>query len=67
MTLEMADAVESARLVATIITFCGEATATGAVYMPVEEIDPMAGLVDQRTVPFVEPDTVAANACACKG
>ena len=63
MTLEMADAVESARLVATIITFCGEATATGAVYMPVEENDPMAGLVDQRNEQFVEPVTKAAKAC----
>ena len=46
----------------TVITAC-EVTLVGALYSPVVEILPKAGLMDQTTALFVVPETVAAN-CA---
>ena len=46
----------------TVITSC-EGTFAGALYSPVAEILPEAGLIDQTTALFVVPETVAEN-CA---
>ena len=54
-----------AALVAVIVTVCGVVTVVGAVYNPAELIAPalVAGLIDQVTLVFVLPTTVAVNCC----
>ena len=42
-------------------------TETGAVYMPVEEIVPIAGLIVHVTALFVVPVTDAVNCFVCLG
>ena len=64
---ETDETVASAMLVATMLTVCDEATAAGAVYTPAAEMDPTAGLVDQRIALLVEPVTTATKACVCEG
>ena len=66
VTLDTAETVGSARLVAITLTVCFEASVAGAVYTPVEEMEPTDGLVDQRTELFEEPVTVAANDWFCE-
>ena len=67
ITMETAEMVKSATLVAIILTGCCEEMVAGAVYTPVDEIEPTAGLVDQLTAEFAAPVTVAAKTCACEG
>jgi hypothetical protein len=55
----------SATLVAVTVTVCGEANEDGAVYSPVGEMLPTAGLIDQTTDGFVAPLSVVANCCVC--
>jgi hypothetical protein len=54
-----------ATLVAVIVTASGVVTVVGAVYNPDELIvpAPVAGLIDQVTLVFVLPTTVAVNCC----
>jgi hypothetical protein len=51
----------SATLVAVIVTLLDVAIVAGAVYTPEEDIEPTEGDMDQVTVVFVEPVTVAVN------
>jgi hypothetical protein len=53
--------VESATLVAFTVTVWELVIEPGAVYRPVLEIVPTAGLSDQVTAMFVVPVTVAVN------
>jgi hypothetical protein len=64
-TVAGAFTLEFAELVAVIVTVCGVVTVAGAVYNPDELIvpAPVAGLIDQVTLVFVLPVTVAVNCC----
>jgi hypothetical protein len=64
-TITGAFTVVFAALVAVIVTVCGVVTVVGAVYNPDELIvpAPVAGLIDQVTLVFVLPTTVAVNCC----
>ena len=64
-TIAGAFTVVLAALVAVIVTVCGVVTVAGAVYNPDELIvpAPVAGLIDQVTLVFVLPTTVAVNCC----
>ena len=64
-TVTGAFTVVFAALVAVIVTVCGVVTVVGAVYSPDELIvpAPVAGLIDQVTLVFVLPTTVAVNCC----
>ena len=53
--------VVSATLVAVIVTACKAVTDAGAVYMPLAETVPTAGLSDHKTAVLVVPPTVAVN------
>lgn len=54
----------SAALVAVTVTVCCVATLAGAVYRPPLLMLPTpAGLIDQVTVVFADPVTVAVNCC----
>ncbi len=62
----LADWVWSAALVAFTVTVCWELIEGGAVYSPVLEMVPAAGLSDQITAGFVVPDTTAVNCWLCE-
>ena len=64
-TVAFATCVGSAALVAVIVTDCEELIIAGAVYKPVVEIVPTAGLTDQVTAVFVVPETVPVNCWLC--
>src|SRR5205814_1592103 len=53
----------SATLVAITVTVCCTEIAAGAVYTPVPDTDPIAGLIDQLTAAFAAFVTVAENCC----
>src|SRR3954453_5292908 len=55
----------SATLVAFTVTVCALATAAGAVYNPVAEIVPTAGVTDHATAVLAVFITVAVNCCVC--
>jgi len=52
--------VGSAALVAVIVTVCPDVIVDGAVYSPLDRV-PTEGDIDQFTVVFVVPLTVAVN------
>ena len=54
-------------LAAVTVTVAAEAIEAGAVYRPVEVMDPrLAGVIDQFTVGFVTPGWSAVNCRACR-
>ena len=55
--------VGSAALVAITVTVCRLRISNGGVYMPVEEMEPTAGLIDQLTAGFDVFETDAVNCC----
>jgi len=57
----------SATLVARTMTVVVPLTEEGAVYRPVELMEPSAGWIDQVTAVFVVPETVAVKACVWPG
>jgi hypothetical protein len=57
----------SAWLVTTIFTVCFWLTFTGAVYNPLAEIVPIAGIAVQVTAVLLVLVTVAVNCCDCDG
>ena len=61
VTAALAVLVVSAALVAVTVTVCCEVTELGAVYRPLLEIVPTAGLSDQVTAVLVVPVTVDVN------
>ena len=61
VTLAVAFLLVSATLVAVTVTVCGLPSVAGAVYRPLLEIVPTAGLTDHVTAAFVAPATVAVN------
>src|SRR5690349_17493706 len=64
VTLAVPDLVLSATLVAVTVTVCAEGTELGAVYKPVEEIEPTPlGLIVQVTAVLLLLVTVAENCC----
>ena len=66
-TLELADFVGSATLVAVTFTVCPLVMESGEVYKPAAEMLPMAGLSDQVTAGFEALATVAVNIWVCAG
>jgi hypothetical protein len=60
-TVAVTDFVVSAALVAVTVTVFKPETVAGAVYNPVAEMLPRAGLSNQVTAEFPEPVTVAVN------
>ena len=62
----VADFVPSATLVAVIMTLCPALIVAGAVYRPVLESAPTAGLSDQVTLVLLVPVTVAVNCWVCE-
>lgn len=56
--------VGSAALVAVTVTVCAEATVAGALYTPLVKV-PSDGDMDQLTLVFVDPVTVAASVVDC--
>jgi hypothetical protein len=60
-TVAVSDLLASARLVARIVTVCGELTVSGDVYTPADEIVPSAGETVQLTLVSLAQLTVAAN------
>jgi hypothetical protein len=65
VTAALAVLVVSAALVAVTMTVCGEVSKLGAVYKPLLETVPTAGLSDQVTAVFVLPATDAVNCRLC--
>lgn len=64
VTVATEDFVLSATLVAVTVTVCCDATLAGAVYSPAALTLPLpAGLIDQLTLVFADPVTVALNCC----
>jgi hypothetical protein len=69
VTVDLADLVGSATEVAVTVTTAGLGTDAGAVYRPLDEIEPQvapeqpAPLRAHVTAVFDEPVTVAANCC----
>jgi hypothetical protein len=59
--LALAELSGSATLVAVTVTIWGDAWEVGAVYNPVPETVPTAGLTDQTTDESVAPVNVAAH------
>jgi len=66
LTLALADWVASATLVAVMMTLCPALIVAGAVYRPVLESAPTAGLSDQVTLVLLVPVTVAVNCWLCE-
>ncbi len=66
LIVAVADFVGSTMLVALIVTDWVLVTVDGAVYRPVLDSVPTAGLRDQVTLVFVVPVTVAVNCCVCE-
>ena len=67
LTLALADWLVSATLVAMTLIVWPAPIAAGAVYRPVLETKPTAGLTDQVTLVLLVPVTVAVNCCVCEG
>jgi hypothetical protein len=63
VTEALAERAGSAWLAAVTTTLCALETEAGAVYRPLVEIVPTAGLSDQVTLLFPVPVTVAVNCC----
>jgi hypothetical protein len=59
--MDDADLVGSATAWAVTVTAWEKSKLAGAVYRPVDEIEPTDGLIDQFTAVLLEPDTVAVN------
>jgi hypothetical protein len=59
--------VPSATLWAVTVTACDVRTLEGAVYRPVDETEPTAGLMDQVAAVLLVPRTVAVNCCVTEG
>lgn len=66
LTLALAVLVESAELVAIIVTVCAEVIVDGAVYTPLFKV-PTLGLIDHVAAVLVEPVTVDANVAVWLG
>ena len=62
--MALADFVESATLVAVMVTDCAALTVEGAVYRPFDKV-PTDGFMDQVTEVFPLPVTVAENCRLC--
>ena len=62
--MALADFVESATLVAVMVTDCAALTVEGAVYRPFDKV-PTDGFMDQVTEVFPLPVTVAENCLVC--
>jgi hypothetical protein len=65
LTVAVAFLVASATDCAVMVTSWSAVTFPGAVYSPLEEMVPTAGLRLQLTAVFGVPVTVAVNCCAC--
>jgi len=61
VTLAVACLLVSATLVAVTVTVWGLASVAGALYKPLLEIVPTAGLTDHVTAVFAVPVTAAVN------
>jgi len=61
VTLAVAVLLASAALVAVTVTVCGLPSVAGALYKPLLEMVPTAGLTDHVTAVFVVPVTAAVN------
>ena len=66
VTVEVADFVGSAVLVAVTVTVWVDEILLGAVYSPVLEIVPTEGLMAHVTAVLLVPLTVAVNCCVCE-
>ena len=64
VTVALADFVESATLVAVMVTSSGLLITEGAVYNPFDKL-PIEGVMDQVTEVFALPVTVAVNCVVC--
>jgi hypothetical protein len=64
-TVPLAEAEKSTTLVAVTVIDCAVLTEAGAVYKPVAEMVPMAGLRAQVTVALEDPLTTAVKAWLC--
>jgi hypothetical protein len=66
LIIALADLVESAALVAVIVTVWAVLMLAGAVYRPLPDSVPTAGLKLQETAVFVLPVTLAVNCFVCE-
>jgi hypothetical protein len=66
LIVALADLVESELRVAVTVRVCGLVILLGAVYRPLVEREPTAGLIVHVTGAFVVPVTLAVNCCVCE-
>ena len=67
VTVAVVDFVGSATLVAVTVTACTAVVFAGAVYRPVAEMVPSAGLTDHVTFVLLFHATFAMNCCVAEG